>query len=235
MSLATWRRWQDDPDAVSANTRTKCERVLDAEGAVQERRRQALRDEYEKIERQWKDHPFLTPRQAAIQTQLDMWQHLYLGEWLEHGGADVEPLHAVSPFDSLDSRVMVHVNDDKAWAHLARQRCIAVRDEMDGGALPFDRDRCFFDEVLMALALAWVIETYEDNEAEGDFDGIAPHADDDDWEVLSDAFECRLLARLGHFHHGRSPTIARRAGPASSIHLVRCAGDATGPRCSSRP
>jgi hypothetical protein len=63
-----------------------------------------------------------------------------------------------------------------------------VRDEMHGGAMPFDRDGCFFDEVLMALVIDWVAETYDDSAAEGSFEGIAPNKHDHDWEFVSDAF-----------------------------------------------
>jgi hypothetical protein len=188
VSLATWRRWEEGPDAVSASTRGKCERVLGAHRTIHERHRQAVRDENENIERHWTDHPLLTPRQAAaIQTQLDMWHDLFIGEWLRHGGPN-EALHTVSPFDELDPRVIIYVNDNKAWVHLAHKRCIAVRDEMHGGAMPFDRDGCFFDEVLMALVIDWVAETYDDSAAEGSFEGIAPNKHDHDWEFVSDAF-----------------------------------------------
>ncbi|ORV20234.1 hypothetical protein AWB99_07220 [Mycolicibacterium confluentis] len=188
VSLATWRRWEEDPEAVSASTRIKCGGVLDAERAIHERR-VALRAEHEKVERQWNDHPLLTPRQAlAIRTQLDMWQDLFLGPWLESSGAS-GPLYTVSPFDSLDPRVMVYVNDNKAWAYLARQRCIAVRDEMGCGLLPFDRAGCFFDEVLMALVIDWLEETYDDDVAEGAFNGLPSHRNDGHWNAVSDAFD----------------------------------------------
>lgn len=131
----------------------------------------------------------LTPRQAlAIRTQLDMWQDLFLGPWLESSGAS-GPLYTVSPFDSLDPRVMVYVNDNKAWAYLARQRCIAVRDEMGCGLLPFDRAGCFFDEVLMALVIDWLEETYDDDVAEGAFNGLPSHRNDGHWNAVSDAFD----------------------------------------------
>jgi hypothetical protein len=197
-----WRRWEEDPDAVSASTRAKCERVLDAQRAIHDRHRQALRDENEKIERHWTDHPLLTPRQAAaIQIQLDIWQHLFIGSWLEHGGPN-EPLHTVSPFDELDPRVMLYVNDNKAWAHLAHRRCIAVRDEIGGGVLPFDRDGCFFDEVLMALVIDWVAETYDDSVVEGSFEGVVPNERDHDWTAVSDAFD-----DVARWHDWEIPTM----------------------------
>ncbi|SKG69682.1 Uncharacterised protein [Mycobacteroides abscessus subsp. bolletii] len=189
VSLATWRRWEEAPESVSAGTRAKCERVLDAEQAIYERHSQALRDQNEKIERLWTGHALLTPRQAAaIQTQLDVWQDLFLSSWLDDGWTK-EPLYSVPPFDSLDPRVLVYVNDNRAWAYLACQRCIAVRDEMDTGVLPFDRDGCFFDEVLMALVIDWMTETYEEDVAQGLLDDITPHHRDSDWEAVSEAFD----------------------------------------------
>lgn len=219
VSLATWRRWEENPDVVSGSTRTKCEQVLDAQRAIHERHRRQLAEENENIDRLWRSHPLLTPRQASgIMVQLDMWQHLFIGTWLE-GRGPKEPLHTVSPFDELDPRVMIHVNDNQAWAHLARQRCITVRDEMHCGVLPFDRDGCFFDEILMALVVDWVAETYDDSEAEGSFDGIAPHENDDDWvtvsEVFNDAARWRSWKIPTIVGHELLPTVLAQSHPFS--------------------
>jgi hypothetical protein len=149
VSLATWRRWEEDPAAVSAKTRTQCEAVLDKEAAYR-RRAVAEADNYEQT---WGDHPILTPRQAyAIATVLCIWADAYIGGWLKD--PQQEPLHEVLPFSQFDLRVMVYVNDNKAWAAMAQKRCYALSDEIGSGILPFDRDGCYFDELLMAAVLS---------------------------------------------------------------------------------
>jgi len=105
-----------------------------------------------KFERAWKDCYYLTPRQAyALASTLNWWGDLTITGWLDHPSE--EPLHEVEPFSGLDTRVMIIVNENRAWAAAARDRCSAVADEIEQGVLPFDRPGCFFDELLMALAL----------------------------------------------------------------------------------
>jgi len=195
VSLATWRRWEENPETVSAGTRGKCERVVDVDREV----RSPFADHDLKFEQSWGDCPYLTPRQAgAIATVLALWADTEIGEWLD-GGWSREPLHAVPPFTALDRRVMIYVNDNKAWAEKARERCYAVAEEVAEGILPFDREGCFFDELLMGLALPIAQEHL--TELSEVFEDIAPrlpsHDDeihfvgDDEWDMVSDAFDDR--------------------------------------------
>jgi len=192
VSLATWRRWEEDPETVSADTRTKCERVVDVNREV----RSPFADDDLKFEQSWGDCPYLTPRQAyAIATVLAWWADTEIREWLDADWMR-EPLHDVSPFAQLDRRVMIYVNDNKAWAAKAQERCYAIADEIAEGILPFDREGCFFDELLMAVALPAGQEHL--TEMPEVFEDIAPrvaaHEDeihfcgDDEWDLLSD--EC---------------------------------------------
>lgn len=188
VSLATWRRWEDDPEGVSPSTRAACERVIAAD--------QRILRAPESIETAWKDCPYLTPRQAsAIAGELGVWADLFIGEWLTR--TTREPLHEVSPFDQLDLRVMILVNDNRAWAAKAAQRCDAVAGEIERGILPFDRPGCYFDELLMALALrpaqeqmSDMAELFENVPART----IAKSDDwilDSDWDAVSDEFDDR--------------------------------------------
>lgn len=193
LSLATWRRWEENPDKVSAATRIACERILDQDAAL----KAALATEAENFERAWGDCLHLTPRQAsAITYSLSWWSDAEISEWLRDPTG--EPLHAVSPFDQLDLRVMVVVNDNRAWAAKARERCDAVAAEIENGVLPFDRPGCYFDELLMALALGDAEERLSDMPEL--FEGIPgrtvadPEGDwtlDSDWEAVSEAFDDR--------------------------------------------
>jgi transcriptional regulator with XRE-family HTH domain len=197
VSLATWRRWEDNPANVGADTRTRCQGVLDADQAF----KAALAQQATKFQDAWKECPSLTPRQAyAIAGVLDFWGDHDIGLWLD--GTLPGPMHEVAPFDSLDRRVMIWVNDNKAWAGKARERCYAVSDEIERGVLPFDRDGCFFDELLMACALREAQERLED--MPDLFDRVPPRLRaaededdlwvlDDDWDLVSDHFDdnCR--------------------------------------------
>lgn len=151
------------------------------------------------FEQSWGDCPYLTPRQAAaIASVIALWADTEIGEWLD-GGWSREPLHAVTPFTRLDRRVMIYVDDNKAWAEKARERCYAVADQIAEGVLPFDRQGCFFDELLMGLALPAAQEHL--GEMPEVFDDIGPrlpsHYDeihffgDDEWDMVSDAFDDR--------------------------------------------
>lgn len=191
VSLATWRRWEEDPEAVSANTQGKCERVLETKSA-----RGRAREDWEiQAEQLWNDHPLLTPRQAVhLGVQLDMWQSQI------ECAAVGEPLYNIGPFVSLDPRVLIHVNENRTWLYLACQRINALSDEIHEGVLPFDRDGCFFDEVLMACLQDWAEETWPDEDLEW-MDGIPAQEDDDDWGAVADAFD-----GAAHWEDWKMPT-----------------------------
>lgn len=193
VSFATWRRWEEDPSTVKASTATACAEVLDREASF----RSALAAEQASFIASWEGSPYLTPRQAyAIAGCLDFWADLSLGEWLKDPAS--EPLHTVTPFEQLDPRVMMLVGESRAWAALARRRCLAVSEEIKNGILPFDRDGCFFDELLMALALPYAEASLADEpdlfsglpiataSADDDYDLL-----DDEWDSVSDGFDDR--------------------------------------------
>ncbi len=100
----------------------------------------------------WGTSAHLTVRQAATLTTLLLWwAEVTIPQWLDDPDG---PLHRVAPFDGLDLRVMVLINENRAWAELAGQRCRAVGTQMASGILPsFGPHPRYFDEVLVALAL----------------------------------------------------------------------------------
>lgn len=191
VSLATWRRWEDDPNSVSPATQAACERVLAHEPNLR-----TLRAQPRNITTAWKDCPYLSPRQAsAIASELGLWVDLFIDEWLNRQAR--EPLHEVSPFDQLDLRVMILVNDNRAWAAKAAERCNVVADEIERGILPFDRPGCYFDELLMALALQPAQEQMSDMAELFENVPARTVAESDDWvldsewSLVSDAFDDR--------------------------------------------
>lgn len=196
VSLATWRRWEEDPDTVSADTRAKCAWVLENATTAVPSRDTEYDDQFQ---RAWKDCPYLTPRQASAIASVLAQREDFLREWIE-GGCPSEPLHAIPPFSNFDCRVMIYVNENKAFAEKARERCSAVAEEISHGVLPFDRDGCFFDELLIAAALGEAQDQL--NEMPELYEGIPPRLSpvdedmpvtDDDWDMVSDAFDdhCR--------------------------------------------
>jgi transcriptional regulator with XRE-family HTH domain len=151
VSMATYRRWEINPDDVGQASRRKCEAVLNQRPVM--RPDDAELAEYiRRLEEVWGASDRLTPRQASgIISSLDLWPDMSIRGWLENPAA--EPLHTIEPFNYLDLRVMVQVADNRAWAQLAADRCSAVAREIEAGILPFDRPGCFFDEVLISLAV----------------------------------------------------------------------------------
>jgi hypothetical protein len=195
-SLETWQRWEEDPTSVSAEAREKCEHVIHTEAFRIERAEQVAR-----FEQAWKDCSYLTPRQAsAIATALALWSY-NIDQWLQ--GQSQQHLHEVGPFESIDRRAMIYVDDNKAWAAKAQERCDALSEEIERGVLPFERDGCFFDELLIGAALpeaeailAALPEMFEDIPARakaGDQDGDKLQISDDDWNAVSDTLidRCR--------------------------------------------
>lgn len=196
VSLQTWQRWEDDPSTVSAEDGDKCEHSLHIQEA-----RIELAERAAGFEEAWADCAYLTPRQAsAIATGLALWSH-NIEEWLQ--GQSEQPLHEIGPFESIDRRAMIYVNDNKAWAAKAQERCDAVSEEIEQGVLPFDRDGCFFDELLVGASLpeAETIlnalpEMFVDIPARtqsGDQDGDELVVSDEDWNAVSETFDdlCR--------------------------------------------
>lgn len=187
MSLATWRRWEEDPDKVSAQTRARCESLVErltARGVTYDRQFEAA----------WGDSSVLTPRQAAaISSCLEDWIPLDLDSWLLR--ETTARLHEMPLLTGLDLRVMILINENPAWVAAARDRCRAVGAEIKEGTLPFDRPGCFFDEVMMGLVLGYAKDLATDTPDM--FDGVAVrgeegHPDevlDDDWAMLIDLFD----------------------------------------------
>lgn len=188
VSLPTWRRWEADPSQVSEETNAKCRKVLDRDVPT-------FDVDWSTVEA-WRDHPYLTPRQAAaLVYELNGFGDLYLAEWLNH---QHEPLHDTPPFDQLDRRVMFHVGDNQAWVAEARDHCYAVASGIEKGKLPHDQVACFFDEFVVFAASTIAEETYPDKLDLGLYDQIPTRerresedeADwmtgDEDWEDLAE-------------------------------------------------
>lgn len=195
VSLATWRRWEDEPDSVSAKTRMACERVLAASSEYE----RALAKPSTAFQNSWGDSHYLTPRQAySIAVTLDGWADTDIREWLRRGE---QALHEIRPFDAFDLRVMMLVGENRAWAEAVRQRCYALSDEIERGVLPFDRPGPFIDEVLIAATLssaeAWLTdfpELFQGIPARDSVDDEGNEANligDDDWATVSDGFDDR--------------------------------------------
>lgn len=191
VSLATWRRWEEDPDSVSAKTRIACEDVLDRASEYE----RAVSKSAEAFTASWRDSPRLTPRQAyAIAGVLDFWADSDIAEWLRDPS---ESLHEVPPFDNFDLRVMMRVGENRAWAEAVRQRCYLISDEIEAGTLPYGRPRPLIDEVLIGAALHGAHTLLEDipelfegipaRESVGDDEDYM--IGDDDWGAVVDDFD----------------------------------------------
>jgi transcriptional regulator with XRE-family HTH domain len=198
ISLGTWQQWEQDPTSVSAEVNEQCEHVI----YVQEARIE-LAERAAGFEEAWEDCSYLTPRQAAaIATGLALWS-ANIEDWLQVPSE--QPLHEVGPFASIDRRVMIHVDDNKAWAAKAQERCDVLAEEIERGVLPFDRDGCFFDELLVGAVvpeaeaiLAALPDMFEDIAARAKSgsqvdDDEDRQNSDEEWDAVSEAFGDRFL------------------------------------------
>lgn len=191
VSLATWRRWEEEPSSVSAKTRSACESALKGVSEFE----RALSKSAAAFTEAWGDSPRLTPRQAyAIALELDGWADMNIAGWLRDPN---EPLHEVAPFDDFDLRVMMLVGENRAWAEAVRQRCRLISDEIEAGTLPFDRPGPLIDEVLIGAALSGSQASLEDMpeiferiaERGAVDDDMEYSIGDDDWDAVSDGFD----------------------------------------------
>lgn len=131
----------------------------------------------------WRHHPHLTPRQAAaLVAALNTIADVHLAPWLQDPR---DPLHEVVPFDELDRRALIHLNENRAWVTEAQDRCWAVAENVLRGELPHDGTTCYFDELVVYAACHLAADSYADHVAEGFFDTIPEAGHDDDWLAVS--------------------------------------------------
>lgn len=221
VGLVTWRRWEADPASVNPALAAKCQTTLEAAAAQRDQLTaddQARRDQMAKVAEAWAQG-VLTPRQAyGLMMAIGDWK-TELEDWLDQ--ASHSPLHQVGPFAYFDKRAMMLVGDSTAFAAKAAERCQAVHDEIEKGALPFHREGCFFDEVLIAAALRWgedlltempeLFEGLPERPGLEDGNEEEPEDDDDDdlwvadsqWDVVSD-----LLDNIARFDDWKVPVFS---------------------------
>lgn len=252
VSLATWCRWEKAPDSVSAASARKCAQALISKPKTPGRRslgpdsdvrpqegdnaktvdswEETARDSDTRLAEIWA-HGIMTPRQAsAIMFVLAHWVDGELQPWLD-GDLD-DPLFGCGPFAHFDERVMMLVDENKAFAAKALERCRTVLDEIERGVLPFDREGCYFDEVLMGAALLAAPDYLNDmpelfqNLPERPSLDVRALDDlseeevdiplgDDDWDMVSDNFDDRAQwddweVPVYNNHPILSPLIERR-------------------------
>ncbi|MCL3776865.1 MULTISPECIES: helix-turn-helix transcriptional regulator [unclassified Actinomyces] len=194
VSVATWRRWEMDPQAVSEATCKACEAVFE-----ERRVDSAWASEARDYVAAWEDSPRLTPRQAcAISLSLEVWADVDLRDWIDN---PADPLHLVEPFNQFDPRVMIRVGENRAWAECVAERCMAIATEIRAGVLPFDRPGPFIDEVLMGVGLErakiYLVDQPDMFEEVPERVGVESGDEwlvgDEDWDAVSDGFddECR--------------------------------------------
>jgi DNA-binding XRE family transcriptional regulator len=232
VSPTTWHKWEDDPERVSETTRRLCEAALGQAEVDDVQAAEFVRH----IAVAWRDCPTLTPRQAlGLAMSLTFFGNISIAGWLDD--PEMQPLHEVAPFDAFDLRVMMRIDENRAWAQAALLRCREVAGGIENGVLPFDRPGCFFDEVVMAPALA-MARSLPIDDAPGLFQEVPArtHSDcpkgwvcDDDWDQVHEHFHeiCRwpdweLPLMVGHPHlaallSGRHPFLWFDALPTADI------------------
>ena len=205
VSLPTWRKWERNAASVTPRSAAKCKRALEelATRSRQATAEPAREGTLAQVAEAWEDG-ILTQRQAcAISITLSSWAESDLQDWLD--GRSDQPLYRVGPFAHFDLRVAMLIGENVAYAAMAMERCLAVDHEIGNGTLPFGRDGCYFDEVLMGAALPEAEEFYrymptlfKDIPERHSLDArVLQDIDDDedfllgdeDWEDLAEAFD----------------------------------------------
>lgn len=142
---------------------------------------------------------YLSPAQAtAIAALLNWWADTALGPWLD--GDVPEHLYSVEPLAYFDPRILMHVDDNAAFASLVQERCRAIAREVEDGKLPCDRDGCFFDEALIGAVfqalpdfIAGSPELFDvpEQSDSGAKRAVSPPPSESDWACLEDDFDDR--------------------------------------------
>lgn len=102
----------------------------------------------------WKDSYLLTPKQAyCFAGTLNYWHDAEISIWEDD--PSYRPLCTLEPFRELIAPVKMLIGENYAFADKAMERCREVAKEIENGIMPFHRHGCFFDEVLMAMALPY--------------------------------------------------------------------------------
>ncbi|OAH32168.1 hypothetical protein AYJ05_12415 [Corynebacterium stationis] len=196
VSLATWRRWEADPESVGVKSRNACNSVLDKGPVKSEDSAWTI-----PFVENWAEPFSLTPRQAAaISVVLNGWSDLDIKEWL--AGHIQGPLHEQAPFCYWDLRVMMRVNDNRAWAALVAERCEQLSDELEKGRRPWLDRGPFINELLIGTSIQEAKESLDDlpelfediparKLSDQDDDEEAGAWTDEDWDLV----ESELLER----------------------------------------
>ncbi|WP_431957995.1 hypothetical protein [Nocardia lijiangensis] len=237
VSVATWRRWENDPDDVSATTRKKCETALKKAGRAEDEERRGdriLQQQADLFQKHWGESPFMTPRQALLVAYT-------LDFWADSKGfiLDGEPFHDGNPFQRFDLRVMMLINENPAWLKNAWQQCYSLSKLLQHGINPLRHRHCLFDELIL---LAAVDDLQDEPDEEHpwplppervtdwtDVDAELGPIEDDDWERLEShileqsVFDIGIQAILGYTCGDRDereygdPTINNIGEPGASL------------------
>ncbi len=210
VSVATWRRWENNPTEVSEATRRKCENALrkaTKRTKANQALDRALAEQAAQFERHWHDSLFMTPRQAHdLAGQMHLWadSSFFI--------LDNDSFHGGLPFDEFDLRVMMSIGENRAWLEQAGRRCHDLGDLLMHGINPLDHAHCLFDEVMLLAAVVELMETADDREEHVRPQPparLTPDADDPDQEY-SDPYDRPIeddqWSRLGQQILSRSAT-----------------------------
>lgn len=194
VSVATWRRWEEDPTSVSERSRKRCESVIGvAHSRAARVSRKALQDEARQLEAVWGSAKVLTPRQAHhVATTLSVWGDGDLPFWV---ASREEPLTEVGPFYYFDLRVMIRIDENRAFVQAVAERSRSLARDIVEGTFPSARSGPFIDDVLIAAALVASEDVQRGNPeaadhitarvaGPGEDRDDASHVLDSDWDLV---------------------------------------------------
>ncbi|WP_329251828.1 helix-turn-helix transcriptional regulator [Actinoallomurus sp. NBC_01490] len=187
ISVATWRRAEDDPSSVSAKTRAAVERVL----KTSRRKMQGkAREEVEIAEHVRRlnacfgvDGSALTPATAAqLAVTSDSLQDLDGQDWSEASGMT----------EQLSQAVLFRVYGNQAWLKRLGDTFEEMAVRIGRGAWPWPRTMA--DEFVLHTSIEWGRGTWDDMPPWEYLNGLERRADDGDWRGV--------MMELSHFPLG---------------------------------
>ncbi|XVQ11120.1 helix-turn-helix domain-containing protein [Spirillospora sp. CA-255316] len=209
ISVATWRRAEDDLSTVSAKTRAAVERAIRTfKLKPQAKEPEAVRpaEHVRRLNKFWMEGSALTPAMAAqLSVSADQLVDLDVSDW------DEQP----AMLGGLSDAVRFRVHGNYAWYEKLADTFKDVTNRIDAGVRPYPRTLA--EEYVLHTALRWAKGTWEDMPPWEYLEGLERRDNDGDWTGVA--------AELSRFPFGfpklTEDEIADRIGEDGRARLSR--------------
>lgn len=173
ISVATWRRAEDDLSSVSAKTRSAVERVLKATRRRPQEKADELSLHARRINESFQEGP-LTPAMAV---------HLSATCGMAYDMITHDQVDLPDFMEELPDSVLFRVQGNHAWREKLAETFQRMASLLDSGVRP--RPRSLAAEYVLHTAIRWGRGTWSDMPPWQYVEGIERQRDDPDWDAVA--------------------------------------------------